>query len=329
MSATGFPVELEHPIYGPCRLLRVEGMNWVMEIARTGTQLRIPVTRRGEFSIAAAAYSGVAPSDPAPRREGFFAGGMEPTVSEPSPSGTAIPETERVAPVAPVAAVHRQANAAGHAPSSAPSSQSSESPRRTEGFFAGDFEPGGGSPRDSHRPEAVESDTSAPPLDPQHRRRLKRAIESLRNGLPPTSVEAHKVAVGLEGFEREAGGLLHQVASDGGAVKVVRGAYGQGKTLSLNLAAELALTNGFWVAGTEVDASENRLDRPSQVYRSLMQSLRIPNCQQRGVHQAATRIATITRPRAGVDADCYYHNIALIRAWLERELHCKRQASCM
>lgn len=342
MSATGLPVELDHPIYGACRLLRVEGMNWVVEITRTRTQLRVPATRRNEFSQPAAQAFPSPTAEAPPRREGFFAGGMEPAPegSRPSPPPRQAPTqtTEQTWQPPPVSAQP--------ATTSIGSQGSSNTERHPQPSAVSASALGAvpGAAGDTQRIEITQSASSRPSLDPHQRIRLKRAIESLRNGLPPTSVEAHKLAVGLEDFERDVVRLLHRVASDGGAVRVVRGAYGQGKSLSLNLTAELALANGFWVAQTEVDASQNRLDRPNQIYRSLMQSLRIPNEDQRGVHQVATHLVAMTRTRFGVDPDCwrpysgvvgvaeyhqrqaarerYHRDIELIRSWLERELHC-------
>jgi len=229
MSNAGVPVELEHPLLGDCRLLRVEGMNWVVEVNGTGTQLRIPVTRRAEFTL----------------RDG-----------------------DRAAPE----------------PAAAASGSSSSDGRASLG---------------------------APQL------RLRRAIESLRNGLPPAGAEAHKLTVGFEKLEGKVRELLHQVDNDGGGVKTVRGGYGHGKTLALNLAADLAVEAGFWVVQTEVDATEIRLDRPSNVYRSLMRSLRVPKAQHRGIGEVAARMTAITKKRVGVDGNYYHANILGVQRWLE------------
>lgn len=234
-----FPIDLEHPIYGPCRLLRVEGMNWVIEVARTHTQLRIPITRRSEFLVVE---------------------------------------------------------------SKSPTTRPSEAPARIV--------------------ETVTGAVQGSAVLPYDKLRLRKAIESLRNGLPPVSVEAHTLAVGLEDLKNRVDGFLAEVANNGGAVDVVRGAYGQGKSLSLNLAAELALQKGFWVAHTEVDATERRLDRPSNIYRSLMQSLRIPGGRARGVSELAAKVSSFTRRRAGVDGNHYLANLKSTRAWLEREVEC-------
>jgi hypothetical protein len=152
--------------------------------------------------------------------------------------------------------------------------------------------------------------------------RLRRAIESLRNGLPPTGVDAHKLTVGFEKLEGKVRELLHQVDNDGGGVKTVRGGYGHGKTLALNLAADMAVEAGYWVAQTEVDATEIRLDRPSNVYRSLMRSLRVPKAQDRGIGEVAARVTAKTRKRVGVDGNHYHANVLDVQQWLREELEC-------
>ena len=260
MATNSFPIDLEHAIYGSCRLLRVEGMNWVIEISRTRTQLRIPSTRREEFSI----------------------------VKVDSPSSIPVAATNCDAVKPPII---NAGNKNGLIIDRSPTS-----PVIT--------------------PVQVSSAISHDKL------RLRKAIESLRNGLPPVNVDSHKLAVGLDDLEHEVEGLLTEVGGVGGSVKIVRGGYGQGKSLSLNLAAELALQKGFWVVQTEVDATERRLDKPNNIYRSLMQSLRIPGAQKRGVSELAAKISAITRPRAGTDGNHYHHNITCTRMWLDNELQC-------
>jgi hypothetical protein len=241
----------------------------MIEVARTGTQLWIPITRKSEFTLARSTSNSSTPHASAtpPRRDGFFAGGLEPSqpIHDSAPNKHFVPH----------------------------------SPTETNAL-----------------PIQVSAALSHDKI------RLRKAIESLRNGLPPVSVDAHKLTVGLENLEPHVNGLLDLVEQKGGAVKIVRGAYGQGKTLSLNLTAEFALQRGFWVAQTEVDASERRLDKPSNIYRGLMQSLRIPRASGRGVAELAIRISSLTRERVGVDGNHVYRNIAATRAWLETELAC-------
>jgi hypothetical protein len=103
---------------------------------------------------------------------------------------------------------------------------------------------------------------------------------------------------------------------------VIRGGYGQGKTFSLNLVADLALEAGFAVAQAEIDASENRLDRPDQIYRSLMASLRLPSMQGTGAELLAaktmeTLVAAqrIDRPSSGI--------VSWRREWLDAYVGCR------
>jgi len=171
-------------------------------------------------------------------------------------------------------------------------------------------------------PEQLSATVQVSTTVPHEKLRLRKAIESLRNGLPPMSAETHKLAVGLEELENQVDGFLTEVGGAGGSVKIIRGAYGQGKSLSLNFAAEQAVQKGFWVVQTEVDATERRLDKPSNIYRSLMQSLRIPDARTHGISELATKVASITRARIGADGNHFYHNLNRTRWWLEEQLQC-------
>ncbi len=161
------------------------------------------------------------------------------------------------------------------------------------------------------------------------RRRLRKIIESLRNGLPPTDAtydELQQLTVGFEDFGYRVANMLHKVEKDGGFTKVVRAVYGQGKSSSLLLLRGKALAEGFLVAQTEVDASENRLDRPSNIYRDLMRNLRFPDGVERGASGLALRVAQIVRPRVGVVAEGYQRNIIQIRDWFQEKIECKALA---
>jgi hypothetical protein len=242
-------------------------MNWVIEISRTRIELRIPATRRNEFSVIKVVPDPSAPAAAPPATKVFMTGGIEPSKMNGG---------NRVAPTA-----------------------SHPAP-----------------------PKAAAALVQVSVTIPHDKLRLRKAIESLRNGLPAVNIDSHKLAVGLEDLEHEVDGLLNEVGGIGGSVKIVRGAYGQGKSLSLNLAAELALQKGFWVVQTEVDATERRLDKPSNIYRSLMQSLRIPGAQTHGVMELATKIAAITSQKIGTGGDHFYRNLYSTRAWLDEKLQC-------
>jgi|GEM_PF-3135108 len=150
---------------------------------------------------------------------------------------------------------------------------------------------------------------------------LRRVIESIRTGLPPCDGWGRSLTIGFESLSRRSTRFLAQVDQHGSGL-VIRGGYGQGKTFLLNLVADLALEAGFAVAQAEVDASENRLDRPDQIYRSLMASLRVPNMQGMGAEQLATRtmetLGVVQRTERASSSNVQYR-----RKWLESRIGCR------
>lgn len=135
-----------------------------------------------------------------------------------------------------------------------------------------------------------------------------RVIESLRNGLPPTHAEARQLAVGFEGISRHVSNLLKDV-DDGGRVMVIHGQYGQGKTFALKLLEEMALEANFAVVRTEIDATENRLNKPHHIYRDLMAHLRVPGVVGNGLRTiAASATARLRTARPSASST---HDLAL------------------
>lgn len=173
-----------------------------------------------------------------------------------------------------------------------------------------------------HTDGLAASDSSAPskpqtPIDAAKAERLrwKRTIESIRNGLEPANTEARQLAVGIETVVEEITDLLTQVDQDGGGAMVLRGPYGQGKTFGLRVLREMALEAGFLVASTEIDATENQLNKPHHIYRDLLLNLRFPGEQKMGAAMLARRAAPFARGRS--------------RTWLRLELQCEPLAWLM
>jgi len=107
--------------------------------------------------------------------------------------------------------------------------------------------------------------------------RLRRAVRSLATGLSPEDPDLTlSLSVGLEKPFDSLDQFYKQVRA-GGAAMVVRGAYGCGKTLTLQSAKAKALANNFVCSETEIDSSEVRLDHAPTVYATLMRSLRFPD----------------------------------------------------
>ena len=138
------------------------------------------------------------------------------------------------------------------------------------------------------RPPAVPQSPSPPPTDPESRR-LRQAFGSLRTGLSPVTAALRPLAVGADVIERHADDFFKRI-DDGGASIVFRGGYGLGKTFNLQLLRELALEKNFCVMLTEIDSSQNQLQQPNSVIRSLMKSLRFPDCEEVGVHELVRRV---------------------------------------
>lgn len=125
-------------------------------------------------------------------------------------------------------------------------------------------------------------DTNASPKASTDKVRLRRMFEAIRTGLPPNESDLQHLAIGVEPFEADVSRFLEEVNPGNGAVRIIRGAYGQGKSFSLRLLQSHALEKGFLVARTEIDASENQLNKPNHVYRDLMRNLRIPGSAEQG-----------------------------------------------
>jgi hypothetical protein len=109
------------------------------------------------------------------------------------------------------------------------------------------------------------------------------------------SMGARLLAVGIDKVVLNFWDFLARVETDGGAAMLLRGAYGQGKTFALGVLKEMALEAGFLVARTEIDASENQLNKPHHIYRDLMANLHIPREKGRGAAVLARLAANAVR----------------------------------
>jgi len=155
-------------------------------------------------------------------------------------------------------------------------------------------------------------------VNPQPRLSTRAALEALRLGVVPTEGIQH-FTVGLE-KERE---LVKQaLASPRGSVHFFTAPYGSGKSHTLELASQLALSTGFAVAAAEMDRQEVTFRHPKRMYRSLAQSLRLPSCPDEGMEALVSRLA----PRGGfhafsewaqrvVDQRLHFLGPALVNYW--------------
>jgi len=147
--------------------------------------------------------------------------------------------------------------------------------------------------------------------------RLRRMFEAIRNGLPPAEGDLRHLAVGVDSFEADVTRFLEEVSPGQGAVRIIRGVYGQGKSFSLRLLQSDALETEFLVARTEIDASENQLNKPHHVYRDLMRNLRIPNSTEHGVVGLAKLVHSHLYARRHQDTSA-----SQTRRYLEQMIEC-------
>jgi len=95
----------------------------------------------------------------------------------------------------------------------------------------------------------------------------------------------------------------------------LKGAYGQGKTFALALLEEMAREAGFVTACTEIDATENRLNKPHHIYRDLMRSLRLPDVPGQGARILAHKVHSFLQREC--PGDTYQRG-----PWLEEQVGC-------
>ena len=139
------------------------------------------------------------------------------------------------------------------------------------------------------RSKAVGPATPSPIANPG--RHARRIIESLRIGLPSLDGHTRALAVGFQETNRFIKNFLRSVSEDGGSAMTLKGAYGQGKTFALAMLEEAAHEDGFITVRTEIDATENCLNKPHHIYHDLMRTLRIPEISGQGPSLLAQKVA--------------------------------------
>lgn len=157
----------------------------------------------------------------------------------------------------------------------------------------------------------------ATPHEFGEKRHVRRIIESLRVGLPSLDGPSRKLAVGFDELSKLLGTFLcTDVATDGGGALTLMGQYGQGKTFALQMLEDIALDQGFVVVRTEVDATENQLAKPHQLYRDLMRGMRFPNEGTKGPMGLAKRVHDHLQVHCR--ESCYSQ-----RVWLQQRINCE------
>lgn len=242
MQNIQLPCELNHATLERCFLKRIEGVIWIVSVKTIdGIELRIPPARRNEFSIVGSNGRQAA----RPHRT----------------------DTSRIRPASPVNNTETSA---------AKSRLVSQLPSNVESAESRADVPAVASPPSKPRSQSVQQ-LLAGKINPLQRRLLKRGLESLRTGLPPQDPALSRYfSVGLEPCFKEVKEFL-RATRDGGSAMVIRGAYGCGKTLTLQTSQFAALHNNFVFSETEIDASEVRLDRSPTIYSTLLQKMKFPD----------------------------------------------------
>jgi len=214
---------LRHPKWGPCELIRIEGIDWIVRVDSTGILFRVRPEGRGQFEV--------------------------------------IRDTPQRPPEEPVAPAPRL------------------------------------------------------PVKSIDARRARRAIESLRVGLPSLDGTTRQLAVGFNETESLIRTFLKDIDNDGGGAMILKGEYGQGKTFSLIVLEEIARDLSFVTARTEIDATENRLNKPQHIYRDLMRTLRLPDADGSGTQLLAEKTVDL------LDRECP-GNAADRQRWLHSRIDC-------
>lgn len=124
--------------------------------------------------------------------------------------------------------------------------------------------------------------TPAMPPMPQTQFEARQLLEALRVGIAPAQ-HLQELTIGLAKERANLRGALSEAHEQGGAVRAVIGDYGFGKSHLVELAAQEALQRNFLVATTSLDLVELPAHRAIDIYASLMERLRYPDTDERGL----------------------------------------------
>lgn len=112
--------------------------------------------------------------------------------------------------------------------------------------------------------------------------RARQTLEALRLGIVPVQ-DVETLTIGLEAERVSLERALARNRERGGDVMAVIGDYGYGKSHFVELAGRLSLRENCLVATASLDLVEIPPSRPQDIYRSLIQSLRYPDTNERGL----------------------------------------------
>ena len=260
-SITG--MEVMHPVWGKGTLVRIEGTDWIVTFACLPTKIRIRAEDRKLLEIHS-------PQEKNPPIARHPTPGVQTTPTNPPIiDQTTMPRLEDVA---------SGGNSVADVCDSETSEDAVEVDNAEEGSV-GDYVPS------EVAPAATNTDAGRDLVK-------MRAVESIANGLPAGGEFGRNLAVGFNQTKSMIDSFLEDVLVSGGGATVIRGQYGQGKTFALRSLEDIAFESGFLVAKTEVDATENRLNKPFHIYRDLMKHFRVPGKKQCGALVLAQEIVS-------------------------------------
>lgn len=124
----------------------------------------------------------------------------------------------------------------------------------------------------------------------------RQLLEALRVGVAPAQ-HIQELTIGLTDERASLSTALNQTHHVGGAVRAVLGDYGYGKSHIVELATQEALRRGFLVAATSLDLLELPAHRAFDIYASLMQAVRYPDVDERGLPYLLNRVYSVARLR--------------------------------
>lgn len=279
-----------HPLWGGGSLIRIEGTDWIIRLEPSGKCIRIPTDKRFEFEVGPVTVPSVVNGDSTQVASSAKTDARVPAGNNPSHDERA---DLRLGIREPLQKPHSNASPildVGRAPIAPPRPEVAASAAFGAAAWSG--------------------------IATWYKRR---AIESLANGLPPAVAIGRQLAVDFDSTVDGIDRFLHDVSVDGGCAVLVKGSYGQGKTFALRCLEEIALEAGYIVARTEIDATENRLNKPPHIYRDLLRHIRVPQHPGRGA-AALAQAANI-----GIKKQIGAHGFEsdYRRQWLERNLGCR------
>lgn len=182
--------------------------------------------------------------------------------------------------------------------------------------------PAEGDDSTNHRARPLQSPAQHPEktFTPEETARLdaRRTVEALRYGVVPVK-RIRELSVGLEAERASLHRAFNEVHEAGGAVRVVLGEYGAGKSHFFELAAQEALEQNFLVATASLDLREVPPNRPQRIYHALMRSVRYPHSTETGLMPLLERLiaqpnySTLQDSLRGTFFASALHNYSLMR----------------